>query len=194
MKKTTIKILGSSYHSNETREQNDFYATDPKALIDFLRAFNADGETLNERVWECSSGAGNLSNVMSERGHHVRSTDLIDRGFGECLDFLTVSENEKWTGDILTNPPYKHSEQFVQKAMSIIETGNRVFMLFKLQFVESKRRIKLFERYPIKYIYVHSHRIKIIKNNTDPVPNALCYAWFVWEKGFQGDAIIRWIK
>ena len=194
MTKQVIKILGASNHTADEREQNDFYATDPKALTDFLRAFNADGETVNEHVWECSAGEGNLSRVLLERGHDVRSTDLIDRGFGECLDFLNVSDDEKWNGDILTNPPYKHAEQFVEKAMSIVDDGSRVFMLFKLQFVESKRRIKLFERYPIKYIYVHSHRIKIIKNNTTPVPNALCYAWFIWEKGFQGDTVIRWIR
>jgi hypothetical protein len=23
---------------------------------------------------------------------------------------------------------------------------------------------------------------------------AICYAWFVWEKGFKGDTIIRWIN
>ena len=23
--------------------------------------------------------------------------------------------------------------------------------------------------------------------------SAVCYAWFVWEKGFKGETIIRWI-
>lgn len=24
-------------------------------------------------------------------------------------------------------------------------------------------------------------------------PSAVCYAWYVWEKGYKGDTIVRWI-
>lgn len=47
-----------------------------------------------------------MSKVLEEHGYNVYSTDLIDRGYGiGGVDFLQV--NEKWNGDILTNPPYK---------------------------------------------------------------------------------------
>lgn len=193
MTKQVMKILGASNHTTDEREINDYYATDPNALVDFLRAFNNDGETLSEKIWECSCGEGNLSKEFLKRGHDVRSTDLIDRGFGTELDFLTVSPDEQWNGDIVTNPPYKLSEQFVKRSLDVVPEGRRVVMLFKMQFVESQRRAKLFKTHPIKYIYVHSKRIGIWKNNEPTSNQALCYAWFIWEKGFQGDTVIRWI-
>jgi len=53
--------------------------------------------------------------------------------------------------------------------------------------------LPLFQKHPPKFIYVHSKRIQIWKNNEQGGGNALCYAWFVWEKGFTSDTILRWI-
>lgn len=190
---TILKVIGASNHTEETREINDYYATDPQALIDFLDAFNADNHKLSDHIWEPSCGEGNLSKVLEDRDHKVRSTDLIDRGYGQVLDFLTV-QDQKFDGDILTNPPYKYSEQFVKKALSIVNTGKYVAMLFKIQFIESQRRHKLFTDHPPKFIYVHSRRIQIWKNNEKTSNNALCYAWFVWQKGSKDQTVMRWIK
>ena len=33
-----MKIVGSSNHTKEEREHNDYYATDPQAFLDFLWA------------------------------------------------------------------------------------------------------------------------------------------------------------
>lgn len=83
------------------REENDFYATDPKAMEKLL-----EYESFNENIWECACGEGNLSEVLKEYGYEVFSTDLIDRGYqDEVLDFL--SSSYRFNGDIITNPPFK---------------------------------------------------------------------------------------
>ena len=51
--KTTFTTLGASNHSATEREDNDFYATDPKALELLL-----DIEEFDPYVWECSRGKG----------------------------------------------------------------------------------------------------------------------------------------
>lgn len=38
--------------------------------------------TLHKNVWECSCGQGHLSEVLNKNGYNVKSTDLIDRGYG----------------------------------------------------------------------------------------------------------------
>lgn len=184
-----MKILGSSFHTDDEREVNDYYATDPQALRDFLSVY----AELSTSVWEPACGEGNLSKTLEASGHSVFSTDLVDRGYGSQFNFLDAPEGLKWGGDILTNPPYKLSEKFVRKAMDLVDAGSKVVMLFKLQFVESQKREKLFTDFPIKYIYVHRRRIGIWKNNEPSGGQALCYAWFVWEKGFSGDTVMRWI-
>ena len=193
----TMKIVGASNHTKEEREHNDYYATDPQAFKDFLWAFgDRDGEILNRKVWEPACGEGNLAQVLRDRGFLVLATDKIDRGYGEVYDFLEQTERMRWDGDVITNPPYKGNQDidFVRKSLDMVSKGKWVIMLFKVQFVASKKRFFLFQELPPKFIYVHSSRIKIWKNNDDDgCSNALDYAWFVWEKGFTGETITRWI-
>lgn len=75
--KTIYSTLGASNHSESERAENDYYATDPKA-IDYL----LEKATLNRNIWECACGEGHLSKRLTELGYNVKSTDLIDRGLG----------------------------------------------------------------------------------------------------------------
>ena len=74
-------------------------------------------------------------------GYNVKSTDLVDRGFGESgADFLKAET--AFDGDIITNPPYKYGKEFVEKALELIPEGRKVAMFLKLQFMEGKARKK----------------------------------------------------
>lgn len=110
------------------------------------------------------------------------------------VDFL--KQTKVFNGDIITNPPYKYASRFVEKSLELIPTGNKVAMFLKLQFLESKSRKELFKKYPPKVVYVSSSRIKCAKNGEfEKYPSsAVAYAWFVWEKGFEGEPVIRWIN
>lgn len=189
-------IMGARNGALEEREENDYYATDPRALELFLDKFNEDGERLADKVWECACGEGHLSNVLHRYGYEVCSTDLVDRGYdkAEIMDFLTTEC--KWYGDILTNPPYKYAKEFVLKALDSIDNGHKVIFFLKCQFLEGQDRFKsIFKDYPPKYVYVHSSRQNCAKNGEfDKYTSAtLCYCWFVWQKGFKGETILRWI-
>lgn len=188
-KKTTFVQLASSSHTDKPREENDYYATEPKA-----------GELLLEQegfknVWECACGEGHLARVFQEKGILGKASDLIDRHYGQWgVDFLL--SNEKWNGDIITNPPYKYAEQFVRKSLETIESGRKVAMFLKIQFLEGKARKKLFMEYPPKTVYVSSSRLNCARNGdfNSFDSSAVAYCWYVWEKGFKGDTIIKWIN
>ena len=65
-------------------------------------------------------------------------------------------------------------------------------------FLEGKARKKLFEKYPPKVVYVSSSRLQCAKNGDfekygKGVGTAVAYAWYVWEKGFNGKTIIEWL-
>ena len=51
-KKSTFVQLGASNHSEKEREENDFYATDPKALEIFLDKLEEDGIELHNKILE----------------------------------------------------------------------------------------------------------------------------------------------
>lgn len=177
---------------NAKREENDYYATHPSAIEIALPMLRKCG--LNQNVWECACGEGHISEVLIKNGYNVYSSDLIDRGYGDVLDFLQT--DKKFNGDILTNPPFKIAEDFIEKAMELIPTGNNVFMFLKIQFLESESRAKLFEKYPIKYVLPYSRRQKCSKNAEFEKYTATTqfYAWFVFEKGWHGDTILKHIK
>jgi hypothetical protein len=176
---------------NVKREENDFYATNPEALELFL---SEQTFGIANNVWECACGEGHLSKKLEEWKFKVKSSDLINRGYGEVLDFLKFEGN--WDGDILTNPPFKLADEFVKKGMSILKEGNKLILFLKVQFLESESRYKLFKKYPLKYMYIHSSRQQCCRNAEFEKYTATTqfYCWFVWEKGYVGETIIRWIK
>ena len=137
-------------------------------------------------------GEGHISEVLKKNGYFVVSTDLINRGYGFQKDFLETTHNKL---DIITNPPFKLAEQFVEHANEISDYGNKLCFLLKIQFLEGKRRKKLFEKYPPKWVIVNSERQLCCKNAEFEKLTATtqCYAWYVWEKGFKGNPQIMWI-
>ena len=193
--KSVYTTLGASNHTEDEREQHDYYATDPIAIDVLIN----DGESeINHNVWECACGEGHLAKRLSDYGYNVTATDLIDRGFGTGdVNFLEI--NTIFNGDIVTNPPYKYAVKFIEHALDIIPTGNKVFMFLKLQFLEGKSRKELFKKYPPKCIYVSSSRILCAKNGDfegmkKSGGSAVAYAWYEWEKGYTGDTIIKWVN
>ena len=178
---------------NAEREENDFYATNPKALEIAMPKLEKEG--LSKNVWECACGKGHLAEVLKEKGYKVISTDLIDRGYGQSLDFLMVNGSSKFDIDILTNPPFKLAEKFVEKGMDLITDGHKVFLFLKVQFLESKGRYKLFKKYPLKKLLVYSERQQCAKDAEFDKYTATtqCYCWFVFEKGYKGESTIDWI-
>lgn len=187
--KGVFTTIGAANFREYDREQNDFYATDPKAVEELLKV-----QTFSKRIWECACGTGHISNVLIKHGYDVKSSDLIDRGFGEQIDFLD-NNIQSWDGDIITNPPYKLALEFVKKANEIITVGHKVAMFLKLTFLESKSRKEYFAHTPPQYVYVFSERQSCALGGdfeTHP-QSAIAFAWFIWTKGIKDEPKIRWI-
>lgn len=185
---------------NAEREKLDFYATDPYAVTKSIKTFEEIG--LDWNLWECACGKGHLSKALTQHGYNVRSTDIADRGFGEVLDFLAVSE--KWSGDIITNPPFKYAAEFVEHAMDVIEDGHLAAFFLKVQFLETTKRAELFRKCGLKYLIVNSERICCAKNGDFDLyfkqadngayrGGTQLYCWFVFQKGYTGEPVVKWV-
>lgn len=198
-KNSIYKTIGASNHTDKEREENDYYATDPIAIDKLLKV-----EHPSHYIWECACGDGHLAKRLKEYGFKVTTSDIVERDYklDFTQDFLKMSRNglglnEEY--DILTNPPYKYAKEFVQHSLEIIKPKHRVFMFLKLTFLEGKQRYKeLFNKYPPKKIYVFSERVLCAKNGDfegmkQAGGSAVAYAWFVWEKSYQGKTEIEWI-
>lgn len=192
-KNSIYTTLGASNHCNDERANNDYYATDPKAAELLLEL-----ENFSDNIWECASGEGHLANVFKSAGYNVKCSDLVDRtGNTEIIDFLKFKGT--FDGDVITNPPYKYAKEFVEKAIESVTDGHKVAMFLKLQFLEGKGRREFFDKYPPKMVYVSSSRIMCAKNGDfdgikESGGSAVAYCWYIWEKGYSGDTIIKWFN
>lgn len=188
---SVFTVLGARNYALNDREENDFYATEPKALELLLKE-----ETFSPCVWECACGAGHLSKVLEAHGYEVRSTDIADHGYGVSgIDFLKCVET--FDGDIITNPPYKYALDFAKKALEVVADGHKVALFLKVQFLEGQTRRKFFDEHPPARIYVSSSRLQCAMNGDfDKYAHktAIAHAWFIWEKGNTAAPIIKWFN
>lgn len=190
------KPLGSSNHTNHGRAANDYYATDPDVINELFKV-----ESFSRFIWEPACGEGHLSKRMEELGKDVYSSDLIDRGFGVApVDFLALKRDSiiGVDRDIITNPPYRYAQEFVESALNLVSENCKVAMFLKITFLEGKKRKTLFNKCPPTYVYVFSERQRCALNGDFVKYNvsAVAYAWFVWYRWMVGNAketTIRWI-
>ena len=171
----------------ENRQKEDFYPTPPEATYSLL-----DREKFIGNIWECACGDGAISKILEEKKYNVYSSDLIDRGYGHTgIDFLKTYRR---TDNIITNPPFKLGTEFVYQACHL--ASKKVAMLCRINFLEGVARGKMFKNTPLKNVYVFSRRITFINPDSGKKSHGggmLAFAWFIWEKDYNGKPTIDWI-
>lgn len=183
--------IGNRRNPTENQSELDYYATEPKATEILLQY-----EKFSNPIWEPACGELHIAEVLRNNGYQVYTSDIVQRSkpIELIADFLEYDST--WKGDIITNPPYKKAKEFCEKALEVIPEGNKVAMFLKLTFLESKGRKQFFLDNPPKTVYVSSSRLYCAKNGdfSTRISSAVAYAWFVWEKGFCGDTVLKWVN
>ena len=195
------------------RVENDFYATDPKAVKAILNSYsffeNADYMSGNQHYFlEPCVGEGHIVKAVNNWcKENCRSlpqfecVDIVNRNYPNTYiaDFLQWNTDKKYNG-IISNPPYSLAKEFVEKGMELLQENGKMLMFLKLQFLEGAKRKELFEKYPPKYIYVFRNRMPTWKGGQPINPDTgkkwaevICFAWFVWKKGSKTEPIVRWL-
>lgn len=189
MAKNPLNTLGASNLSNAERSKLDYYGTDPRSTEAML-----EKETFNSDIWEPCAGHHLMVDVLKQHGYSVRASDIAEyEGYEhEIVDFLNLPENVDWDGDIVTNPPYNLATEFAVKALSILKPGKKLALFLRLQFLEGQKRDELiFTENPAKVIYYFVNRQVCSKVDDFTEGSAVAYAWFIWEKGYTGETVVR---
>ena len=190
-----LTTLGTNNGSTANRQKDDFYATDPKATKMCLKELGKIYDTSLWDVWEPAAGMGHISNALkSENVNVVKESDLVDRGIGAIIEDFLDTKDMGNANVIFTNPPYKIAEDFLKHFLEISDDNDLYIFLGRIQFLEGAKRRKIFDENPPKYVLVHSKRINCWKDGKEiKESSAMCYAWFVFEKGYKGDTIVKWL-
>jgi len=143
-------------------------------------------------VLEPACGRGYMAKPLSEYFSRVVASDVFDYGFGEVRDFLDKAEFPEvdW---VITNPPFKLAEEFIQKGLDLAQTGVAVFV--RTVFLESIGRYqRLFRDQPCDIFAQFAERVPLVKGRVDPsASTATGYCWLVWYKKSRGVPMINWI-
>ena len=190
-----MSLVGTS--PNRKRVENDFYATPEESTKALLLNFSFGNKFLEPCV-----GKGHIADVI---GRHYQSpitaVDIVDRGYVDTIvaDFLTYDFRGVKFDSIITNPPFALAQEFAEKSLSLLEEGGKLALFLKIQFLEGAKRREFFEKYPPKEVAVFSKRQSPMRNGSPldekgkPWSNTMCFAWFVWEKGYKGSPTISWL-
>ncbi|TDT94530.1 hypothetical protein DFO45_2280 [Azorhizobium sp. AG788] len=171
---------------------DDFYASPPEAVAAFLRA---EAGRIPGVIWEPACGDGAIVLPLRAAGHRVIATDLVDRGCPDSRageDFLMPFPVPAGVEGIVTNPPFKLAQAFVDRALDV---APYVAMLLRLAFLEGAERKPWFEAGALARVHVSSRRLPMMHRNGWDGPktgSAIAFAWFVWERAHCGAAEIRW--
>lgn len=171
---------------------HDLYETPEVATRTLLRC-----EDLPHNIWEPACGRGAIVRVLTEAGHTVRATDLVDYGCGYAggHDFLTISERPSGFECVVTNPPFKLATEFVEHGLRLVP---RVIVLARLAFIEGAKRQAIFRDCARVHAFVN--RLPMMHRDGWPEDRriksgSVAFAWFVFERGRNsGVAELHWVK
>lgn len=167
----------------EAKDSADDFPTPPWATRGLVEYILEDKDSLAKLTcWEPACGAGHMSKVLKEYFGSVRSSDAYEYNYGEILDFITSPIQPESYDWVITNPPFRHAEEFVLRALMIAKNG--VAILARSVFLESSGRYRaIFRDNPPTKFAQFTERVPMVKGRLDKkASTATGYAWLVWEK------------
>lgn len=180
---TTDKVM-------RPRDEHDFYPT-PQALAD--AALDLLPETFKP-IYILDPGAGTGVWGKAAVRKWDRESDGIELRPARCpnrdnerlyycqwldrTDYLTW-QPRYFYDLVLGNPPYRHAEAFVRKAIALTRPGGYVLFLLRLAFLEGQARgAGLWRDLPPAHVAVCSRRPSFTGNGKT---DATAYAVFIWQ-------------
>lgn len=172
----------------EAKDSPDDFPTPPWATRALLEFILDNPQTLyGKSCLEPACGAGHMARVLKEYFGEVIQSDAFDYGCGSPVrDFLTYPFELNSSDWVITNPPFRLSEEFVIRALKVARQG--VAILARTVFIESVGRYrKLFSQMPPTKFAQFTERVPMVKGRLDgKAVTATSYAWLVWEKESDG--------
>jgi hypothetical protein len=167
----------------EAADSPDDFPTPPWATRGFMEHVIADqGPFSGMSCLEPACGAGHMAKVLNEYFGEVRASDAYDYGYGKVRDYLDVPYETNAVDWVITNPPFRLAEQFVERSLKVARKG--VAVLVRTVFIESVGRYRnLFEVNPPSKFAQYTERVPMVRGRLDQkASTATGYAWLVWEK------------
>ena len=178
----------------EPKDSPDDFPTPPWATRGLIEHILGDKRVLSSQsCLEPACGEGHMAKVLKEYFGEVRVADAFRYGYGPVQDFLTYPYEANAVDWVITNPPFRLAEEFVQRALVVARHG--VAILARTVFLESAGRYQgIFRHTPPSKFAQFVERVPMVKGRLDEkASTATGYAWLVWEKNSTEPPKLMWV-
>lgn len=184
---------GNRVHAVSERA-DDLYETPAVAVRALMQL-----ETLPSVIWEPCCGPGAIVRELRSFDRMVHASDLVNYGCAGAhagRDFLM--EREAPAACIVTNPPFRLAEEFVEHAISLVP---EVHMLLRVAFLEGLRwQNKGFQDH-LARVHVFAPRLPMMHRAGWDGPvnsnSGMAFGWFCFRRGWKrngGQSTVNWIN
>ena len=178
----------------ESKDSLDDFPTPPwatRALLEYIIEQNTPLSQLT--ALEPACGRGHMAKALSEYFKKVDASDIHDYGYGTLKDFRQHNYKKNSYDWIITNPPFKHAEEFINQALPLARRG--VAVLVRTVFIESVGRYeRIFKLNPPTKFAQFVERVPMVKGRIDKkASTATGYSWVIWEKTINSPPMLVWV-
>lgn len=193
----------SSTSRGYERHKTDYYVTPQSDIREFLDKFiEVEGlhpTTMSDMVVLDPCAGGDEFNppsyveVLKEKFNTVQSIDIRDDSHADHKgDYLRGGFDIVQPHIIISNPPFLHAQEFVERSLELVKDGGYVIMLLRLNFFGSRKRKPFFDKHMPSECYIHHRRMSFIPQDRldesgkliakSGQTDSIEYAHFVWRK------------
>ncbi len=189
MQNTSHAVMAQRFEPNDSA---DDFPTPPWATRALVEHIVGKNSVSGKSCLEPACGRGYMARPLAEYFGQVDAADAYQYGFAPVRDFLTFPYEARSHDWVITNPPFRLAEEFVQRALVVAKQG--VAILARTVFLESVGRYQgIFKDNPPTVFAQFSERVPMVKGRVDAkASTATGYAWFVWKKGETGSQL-AWV-
>lgn len=190
MQNTSHAVMAQRH---EPMDSLDDFPTPPWATRALIEHIIGKDRVSGLTCLEPAAGRCYMAKPLSEYFATVDAADIYPYGYAPVRDFLTYPYEALSHDWVITNPPFRLAEQFVERAMTVARCG--VSILARTVFLESIGRYEnIFKNNPPSVFAQFSERVPMVKGRVDrKASTATGYAWFVWEKENAKQSLLQWI-
>lgn len=165
------------------RDEHDFYI-EPEWYS--RRLF--DEERFVGRVYDPACGTGRIVQAARDAGLQAEGGDIVDRNpdfWHHHSDFL--ARCPVTTENIVSNPPFKHAEAFVRRALA--NATGKVAMLLPTTWRCGDERSRWLETTPLYRVLDLTPRPSM-----PPGGGTKDFSWYIWLQGYSGEYRGGWLR
>lgn len=190
MQNTSHAVMAQRH---EAADSPDDFPTPPwatRALIEHVIGADA---VRGLSCLEPACGRGYMVRPLREYFGQVDAADAYHYGYAPVRDFLTYPYEALSHDWVITNPPFRLAEEFVERALVVARKG--VAILARTVFLESVGRYEnIFSKQPPSIFAQFTERVPMVKGRVDPkASTATGYAWFVWRMDDPSPPRLAWV-